>query len=108
MGLEKLEIYSDSQLTVNQDKSEYQAKENKMMEYLGKVKGLLVNFVEYIIIQILREENSKIDALARLASANDTSLTKPIPMEFLPRPSINEKENGKRNGRNAATLFWLP
>ncbi|KAK9175127.1 hypothetical protein WN944_027133 [Citrus x changshan-huyou] len=47
-----------------------------------KVKGLLESFVEYTVIQISREENSKADALARLASATDTSLTKLIPMEF--------------------------
>lgn len=82
MGPEKLEIYSDSQLIVNQAKSEYQVKKAKMMEYLRKVKGLLENFVEYTVIQISREENSKTNALARLASITDTSLTKLIPMEF--------------------------
>ena len=66
-----------------------------MMEYIGKVKDLLQSFVEYTIIQFSREENSKADALARLASATDTSLTKVIPMKFLPSPSINENENGK-------------
>ena len=83
MRPEKLEIYSDSQLIVNRAKSEYQVKEDKMMEYLRKVKGLLENFVEYTVIQISTEENSKTNALARLASATDTSLTKLIPMEFV-------------------------
>lgn len=49
MGAKRLKIYSDSQLIVNQVKSEYQAKEDKMMEYLGKVKGLLESFMEYTV-----------------------------------------------------------
>ena len=59
------------------------------MEYLGKAKDLLESFVEYTITQILREENSKVDALARLALATDTSLTRLILVEFLPSSSIN-------------------
>lgn len=49
MGTERLEINSDSQLIINQVKSEYQAKEDKMMEYFRKVKGLLESFVEYTV-----------------------------------------------------------
>lgn len=65
-----------------------------MMEYFEKFKDMLENFVRYIITQISREKNSKTDALARLASTYDTSLTKLIPMEFLRRPSIDKEENG--------------
>ena len=64
----KLKIYSDSQLIVNQVKSKYQAKEDKMMEYFGKVKGLLESFMEYTVTQISKEENSKAYALTRSAS----------------------------------------
>ena len=95
MEAEMLEIYSDSQLIVNQVKSEYQAKEDKMMEYLGKVKDLLESFIEYTMAQISKEENSKANAFTMLASATDTSLTKFIPMKFLSSSSINEKESGK-------------
>ena len=68
-----------------------------MMEYLRKVKDLFKSFMEYTITQISKEENSKADALARLASAIDTSLTRLILMKFLPSPSINEKESSKVN-----------
>lgn len=64
------------------------------MEYFEKFKDLLENCVRYIVTQISREENSKTYALARLPSTYDTSLTKLIPMEFLPRPSIDKEENG--------------
>ena len=47
IGVETLEIYSDSQLIVNLVKSEYHAKKDKMMEDLGKVKDMLECFVEY-------------------------------------------------------------
>ena len=63
IGTKKLESFSDSQLIVNQVTSEYQAKESRMLAYLQKVKELLMNFVEYIITKVSREENSKADAL---------------------------------------------
>ena len=79
-----------------------------MMEYIGKVKDLLENFVEYIIAQISREENSKADALPRLASATDTSLTRLIPMKFLPSSSINEKESGEVSSLPQVGVRWIP
>ena len=64
-----------------------------MLAYLQKVRELLMNFVEYTITQVSREENSKADALARLALAIYVGLNGLIPVEFLRNPSINHKEN---------------
>lgn len=78
IGVEKLNIFSDSQLI-----SEYHAKESMMLTYLQNVKKLLMNFVEYTITQVSREGNSKADALPRLALATDAGLNRLIPFEFL-------------------------
>ncbi|KAH9671556.1 BED-type domain-containing protein [Citrus sinensis] len=81
-----------------------------MMEYLRNVMGLLESFMEYTIIQISKEENSKANSLAGLASATDTSLNRLIPLEFLPRLSINEKESGKplvSRPRRLSRRCWL-
>lgn len=52
-----------------------------------------MDFVVYNITQVSRKENSKADALARLASAIDANLTRLIPIEFLQNPSTNNEEN---------------
>lgn len=64
-----------------------------MLAYLQKVRELLMDFVVYNITQVSRKENSKADALARLASAIDANLTRLIPIEFLQNPSTNNEEN---------------
>lgn len=66
-----------------------------MMKYIKKVKELFKSFEGYTITQVSREENSKADAFARLASATDMSLTKLIPIKFLSIPSIYQKEIAK-------------
>ena len=83
MGEEKLKIFSDSQLIVNQVTFE--------------VRELLINFVEYTITQVSREENNKVDALPRLASTTYAGLNGLIPVEFLQNPSINHEENKEIN-----------
>ena len=100
MEAEKLEIFSDSQLIMNQVISEYQVNESMMLVYLQKVKKLLMNFGEYTITQVSMEENSKAYALARLALATDASLNGLILVEFLQNPSINHEENKEINLMN--------
>ena len=58
-----------------------------MAAYLQEVQKLLGVFEAFELNQIPRAPNSHADALARLASAQDTSCTKNIPVEFLPKPS---------------------
>ncbi|XP_052172223.1 uncharacterized protein LOC127788152 [Diospyros lotus] len=68
---ESLEIFSDSQLVVNQVRGEYQAKDIKMVAYLQK--------------------NSHADALARLAIAQDAKFLGDIPVDFLATPSTEQR-----------------
>ena len=42
-----------------------------------------MDFVEYTITQVSREENNKVNALARLASATNAGLNGVIPDELL-------------------------
>ena len=64
-----MEIFSDSQVIVNQVLDEYQVRDENMIAYLKLAKELLGRFKEYRIIQIPREENEQADALVKLASA---------------------------------------
>ena len=63
-----------------------------MAAYHTKVKGYLDQFKKYTIEQIPREQNTNFDALAKLASTRDEDTLESIPVEYLSRPSIAEKE----------------
>ena len=88
MSIKTLDIYSDSQLVVNQVLGEYQARGLEMMAYLNKTKDLLAQFTKYTLQQIPRDQNSNADALAKLASAKDADTLNIVPAERLSKPSI--------------------
>ena len=52
---------------MGQVNGEYEAKEERMVKYLGLVKDIMIGFNEVIIVQIPREQNIKADSLAKLA-----------------------------------------
>ena len=64
-----LDIWSDSQLLVNQVQGEYEARDVRMMRYLEKVKIQLQKFCEWNVTQITREENAQADALAEVTTS---------------------------------------
>ena len=64
MEVDQLEVCSDSQLVVKQIEDSYEARGEKMILYLKKVRELLKKFVRVQIRHILRAENSRADALA--------------------------------------------
>ncbi|KAK0598758.1 hypothetical protein LWI29_037707 [Acer saccharum] len=51
LGVDEVEIFSDSQVVVNQVLDEYQARDESMIAYLKIAKELLERFKEYIIVQ---------------------------------------------------------
>ncbi|KAL0430499.1 UNVERIFIED_CONTAM: hypothetical protein Sradi_0675900 [Sesamum radiatum] len=66
----KVRAFSDSQLVVNQAEGGYGAKQEKIMKYLEKLREQMNKFEEFQLEQILREQNSMADQLAKLASSN--------------------------------------
>ena len=64
-------IHCDSKLIVNQVKGDYTGKESNMVAYLAKKNSKLDAFSWFEIFQILREQNSEADALARIRSGID-------------------------------------
>ncbi|KAM6569641.1 hypothetical protein CsatB_017626 [Cannabis sativa] len=87
-----IEICSDSQLVVNHVSREYEARGEKMISYPSKIHDLLAQFKSYALKQIPSEENTTIDALARLASSNMNDKENLIPIQFLEKPSITSTE----------------
>ena len=89
MEADQLEVCSDSQLVVKQIEDDYEAKGEKMIWYLKKVRELLKKFVRVQVRHIPRTENSQANALAKLATEPQEGLDKWVPVEYLLEPSID-------------------
>ena len=61
----------------------------KMILYLKKVRELLKKFIQVQVKHVPRVENSRADALAKLATASQEDLGRLIPIDHLPKPSIS-------------------
>ncbi|KAM1854041.1 hypothetical protein ACFX14_009921 [Malus domestica] len=75
LTVKQIDIFSDSQLVVNQVTNNFDAKDSSMAVYLAQTQLLLKHF-HYQITQIPRAANSYADALARLASGRIVGSTK--------------------------------
>ena len=89
LEVDQLEVYSDSQLVFRQIEDTYEVKSEKMILYLRKVRDLLKKFVLVQVKHVPRAENSRADALAKLATASQEDLSRSTPVEYLVEPSID-------------------
>ena len=89
MEVDQLEVCSDSQLVVKKIEDIYDAKGEKMILYLKKVRELLRKFILVQVRHIPMAENSRADALAKLATASQEDLNKLTPVEHLSESSID-------------------
>ena len=74
---------------VKQIEDTYEAKSERMILYLQKVLDLLKKFVLVQVKYIPRAENSRADALAKLATASQEHLGRSTPVEYMVEPSID-------------------
>ncbi|KAJ9541567.1 hypothetical protein OSB04_028073 [Centaurea solstitialis] len=91
-GARRVHVRSDSLLVVNQVNGDFQAKDSKMMTYLGIVKENIARFEEFTIEQIPRDLNVQADALANMGSAFSEPTLDNIPIIHLMTSSIEAKE----------------
>ena len=89
MEADQLEVCSDSQLVVKQIEDFYEARGKKMILYLKKVRELFKKFIRVQVRHVLRAENSRADALAKLATTSREDLDRLVPVKHLPKPSMN-------------------
>ena len=80
MEVDQLEVCSDSQLVVKQIEGTYEAKGEKMIIYLKKVRELLKKFILVQVRHIPRAENSRADTLAKLETASQEDLSRLTPV----------------------------
>jgi len=67
LGIEDVEVRSDSELLVNQINSLYKVKSKNLIELYKKVKDEIKKFKNFKIIHIPREQNFLVDKLAKKA-----------------------------------------
>ena len=89
MEVDQLEVCSDPQLVVKQIEDSYEARGEKMILYLKKVRELLKKFVRVQVRHIPRAENSRADALSKLATASQEDLNRLTPVKHLSEPSVD-------------------
>ncbi|XP_077232112.1 uncharacterized protein LOC143866573 [Tasmannia lanceolata] len=89
-GARELKAYCDSQLVANQIQGVYEARDERMIKYVAKVRQLASKFESFEVIRVPRTENNKADVLSKLAASGYTTLGS-ICTEFLPRSSIENK-----------------
>ncbi|XP_077221986.1 uncharacterized protein LOC143855806 [Tasmannia lanceolata] len=87
---QRLRTYCDSQLVANQIQGVYEARDERMVKYLSKVRRLASKFQSFEVIRIPRTENAKADVLSKLAASGYTTL-RSICMEFLQKSSIESE-----------------
>ena len=90
LSVSKLRVYSDSQLVVRQVQKEYEAKDERMTQYLTKVSDTLQRFTEWTIEKIKRTENGRVDALASIAASFPIKEAILLPIHVQTNPSVAE------------------
>ncbi|KAK3001469.1 LOW QUALITY PROTEIN: hypothetical protein RJ639_022468 [Escallonia herrerae] len=91
LKVDSLLVHSDSQLVVNHVLGDYEARDEIMTQYLELVKISAVKFKNFTIHQIPRDQNTQVDALSRLISAEATDGRRSVYLEFLKDRSISSQ-----------------
>ncbi|XP_057775328.1 uncharacterized protein LOC130994298 [Salvia miltiorrhiza] len=107
IGVKCINVFSDSQLVVNQMQGTFQAKDTKMTAYLGKTKELQSCFEEFTINQVPRGENGHADALANLGSTIQTAQPKTITITCLQYPAIQKGEAEEQVTEVSVERTWI-
>ncbi|KAM1319374.1 hypothetical protein ACFX2H_004381 [Malus domestica] len=91
LGVKRIDIFTNSQLVVNQLTNNFDTKDNSIAAYLAQTQ-LLLNHFHYQITQIPRAANSHADALARLTSTVEDKIGRKIQVELLAAPNTMAAE----------------
>lgn len=86
-----LRAFSDSMLVFKHFSGEYEQKETRTEAYATRVRDQSSFFESFELSAIVRENNSRADALPRLATAETQNLTGSIYLSEVKTPSIDKK-----------------
>ena len=87
MGAKFIKLFSDSRLVVGQVRGEFEAKDDRMQEYLSQVKFLQLMFDSFDLLHVPRRGNAHVDSLSMLAMSSAQHLPRIILVEDLYKPT---------------------
>ena len=106
-GIKRLKVFTDSQLIIGQIRSQFEAKDFIMTQYLQNIKDLAKSFEDLEVIQIPRSENVRADALYHLATLDFFGLREKILIDYLEKPSIELYQLCKSAMSLVGLIRWL-
>ena len=74
---------------MKQIEDSYETRGEKMILYLKKVREIFKKFIRVHVRHVPRAENLRADALEKLAITSREDLDRLVPVEHLPKPSVN-------------------
>ena len=90
LGGKFVNMFSDSRLIVGQVNGELEAKDERMQEYLARVKHLQTHFYHFRLTHVPKSGNTHADSLTTLATSSAQPLPRVILVEDLYRPTIKK------------------
>ena len=106
MGAKSLLVKSDSLLVTGQVTGEYQAKDPQMAAYLQYVQILKETFAVFELVHVPREQNTRADLLAKLASSGKGGKKRTVIQETLrtPRTTTDNTTEVQQEVQQISTL----
>ena len=95
MGGKSVKVFSDSRLIIDQEKGEFEAKDERMQGYLSQVKCLQSEFESFDLLHIPRSGNAHADSLAMFGTSSTQNLPRVILIEDLYKPTETRKETAR-------------
>nr|XP_025677746.1 uncharacterized protein LOC112777556 [Arachis hypogaea] len=93
VGVNTLEVNTDSQVVSSQINGSYQTRDPLLQQYLTKVNELKEGFESIIIRHIPREQNTRADLLSKLASTKPGHGNRSLIQEVVRSPSVSTAIN---------------
>lgn len=87
-----MEVFLNSMLVVGQVQGEFEAKHERMQEYLSQVKCLQSEFEYFNLLHIPRNGNAHTDSLAMLVTSSVQDLLRVILVKDLHKPMKTKRK----------------
>ena len=104
LGMNDVEIYSDSRLVVYQIIGSFEAWDSRMKAYLSIAKQIISQFGTVKVAQVGRAQNRHANSLAMLASSATEDTPRLVKIELIREPSISIKNDYDQARVEVATV----
>ena len=99
MGIQRLEVFGDSNLAISQVNGDFDTKDPKMAAYRNAVLKMSARFEGLEFHHVARDNNQAVDVLARIG-AKRNAVPPNIFLEQLFKPSVLWEEESGNSNRN--------